>query len=132
MEIAQVEPFVGMSYSDQFDCADFAVFVARELFKKDVTLPGDRPRGEGCHAALADASKAYGVPTDTPQDGDIVLMYDIGDSEGSPSHVGIYIELKSLAFILHSGEKFGGSIMSRLDRLGRFGLHVEGYYKWLS
>jgi hypothetical protein len=133
MELSDIAPYIGMPYKvNSFDCADFALHVANHLFSKGVTLPAERPRGSGCEAHLADASKAYGVPTQDPVNGDIVLMYDLGDSIGSPSHVGVYIELGAIPHVLHSAAKFGGAVATRLSRLGRFGITIEGYYKWLS
>ena len=130
MEFRELQPYVGMRYTRDFDCADFAVHVARDLFGFKVTLPGDRPRGEGSEAVLGDASKAYGIPTTAPEDGDIVLMFDFGDTI-SPTHVGIYVTVGRTSYVLHSAVKLGGSVMTELRKLSQLGLTVEGFYKWI-
>lgn len=130
MDWQALQPYIGMRYDDTFDCADFTVHVARNLFGYDVTLPGDRPRGKGCEAVLAEASKAYGVKTGTPEDGDMVLMWDFGDTI-APTHVGLYISVGGIPYVLHSGKRFGGSVLTEQRKLARLGITVEGYYKWL-
>lgn len=131
MEFRDIHPYCGMPYRrDKFDCADFAVHVARDLFGYDVTLPGTRPRGKGCEAVLGEASRAYGTPTTDPEDGDLVLLYDFGDTV-SPTHVGIYIRIGRTSYLLHSAAKLGGSVMTELRKLPQLGLTVEGFYKWI-
>ena len=130
MHWRDLQPYIGLRYEADFDCADFAVHVARDLFGYQVSLPGARPRGKGCEAALADASKAYGTPTDQPQDGDIVLMRDFGDTI-APTHVGIYIRVGHTQYVLHSAEKLGGSVLTEFRKLRQLGLTIEGFYKWI-
>lgn len=119
-----------MPYTDAFDCADFALHLAREHFGKNVTLPGTRPRGTDAKHALADISKAFGVRTDTPADGDYVLMQNMGD--GTPTHCGVYLTLNGEPCVFHSAKRAGGSIIHRVRQLPRIGLKIEGFYKWLE
>lgn len=130
MEWQALQPYIGLRYEEDFDCADFVVHVARNLFGFDVTLPGDRPRGKGCEAVLAEASKAYATPTLEPDTGDLVLMWDFGDTI-APTHVGIYVSLGGIPYVLHSGRRLGGSVLTEKRKLARLGLTIEGYYKWL-
>lgn len=130
MDFYKAEAFCGMPYDrDTFDCADFVVHVARELFGYNVTLPASRPRGKGCERHLPDISKSYGVPTTNPEDGDIVLMYDFGDT--IPTHVGLFIRVGQISYVMHSAAKLGGSVMTELHNLARLGLTIEGFYKWI-
>src|SRR5690606_20081983 len=108
------------------DCADLVVMVQRELFGRDVTLPNGRPRGPRGQAALGDLSKPYGVPTDDPQDGDMVLMHD----RGRLGHVGVYFNLAHEGYVLHSNETNGCSVLHAIRDLPSFGARVEGYYAW--
>lgn len=129
MDWRELQPYIGLRYETDFDCADFAVHVARDLFGKRVTLPGDRPRGKGSEKTLGDASKAYGVPTETPEDGDIVLMCDFGHNDAS--HVGIFIRAGSAQYVLHSAERLGGSVLTEIRKLRQLGITLEGFYKWI-
>ena len=79
---------------------------------------------------LAEASKAYATPTLEPDTGDLVLMWDFGDTI-APTHVGIYVSLGGIPYVLHSGRRLGGSVLTEKRKLARLGLTIEGYYKWL-
>ncbi|QYW02491.1 minor tail protein [Stenotrophomonas phage Silvanus] len=118
-----------MPYSDDFDCADFAVHFVREFFGWPVRLPTERPRGDHCEEELADLSKPYGIRTDSPSDGDFVLMFDAGDT--IPTHGGVYVVVDGEPSIFHNAKKAGGSVLHPIRKLPRLGLRIEGYYKWV-
>lgn len=127
MRLADVERFTGVPYCEQtMDCADFVVLVQRELFGREVRLPNGRPRGARGQLALGELSKPYGVPTDTPADGDLVLMLE----HGRPAHVGLYFWLAHEAHVLHSCERIGESVIHRARDLPAFGAPISGYFKW--
>ena len=125
----EVRKYAGMTYSDDFDCADFVVYFVRDFFGKDVWLPGTRPRGDDADQHLSEMSKAFGERTDDPQDGDFVLMQNIGDT--TPTHGGVYLVLNGEPCVFHSTKKSGGSVIHRVRQLPRIGLKIEGIYKWL-
>jgi len=124
-----IRKYGGMPYSDDFDCADFALYFVRDFFGWPVALPTERPRGGECQEELADLSKPYGVRTDDPQDGDFVLMFDAGDT--IPTHGGVYLVVEGEPSIFHNAKKAGGSVLHPIRKLGRLGLRIEGYYKWV-
>jgi hypothetical protein len=127
MRLADVERYTEIPYcEDTFDCADFVQMVQRELFGRDVQLPNGRPRGVRGQLALGELSKAYGTRTDTPVDGDLVLMLE----GGRAGHVGIYFHLAHEGWVLHSCQKIGQSILHRVRDLPGFGCPIEGYYAW--
>lgn len=116
-------------WSESFDCADFALNFVRDFFGWPVRLPGRRPRGEGCEKELADLSKPYGTRTETPTDGDFVLMFDVGDT--MPTHGGVYLVVDGVPSIFHNAKKAGGSVIHPLRKLPKLGLRIEGFYKWV-
>ncbi|AZM72837.1 hypothetical protein C9397_14630 [Xanthomonas vasicola pv. vasculorum] len=127
MRLADVERFVGIPYDAQScDCADLVVLVQRELFGREVLLPNGRPRGVRGQVALGELSKAYGIRTVTPRDGDLVVMYE----GGRPAHVGVYFWLAHEGHCLHSNEKNGCSVIHKVRQLAEFGAPVEGIYAW--
>lgn len=129
MRLSDVERYTLIPYDEQkFDCADLVVLVQRELFGRDVQMPGRRPRGAEGQAALGELSRQYGRRTATPQDGDLVLMIDHGQKR--PGHAGVYFWLGHEAWVLHANEKTGCSILHRARELPDFGLRIEGYYAW--
>ena len=130
MRLADVERFTLIPYDDQsFDCADLVALVQREMFGRDVQMPGRRPRGVVGQAALGELSQPYGQRTATPQDGDLVLMIEHGQKR--PGHAGVYFWLSHEAWILHANEKTGCSILHRARELPDFGLRIEGTYRWV-
>lgn len=125
----QIAPFEGMPYSDDFDCADFVVHVQKELFGREVHLPGARPRGKYAGEHLHTASQAYAYPTDTPVEGDLALMFDTGDAD-IPTHAGVYVMLGGEPHVLHNAYRSGGSATHPVRALQKLGITIEGYYKW--
>lgn len=119
------EQFVGMEYDAQrFDCADFVMHVQRALFGRDVMLNGRRPRGARGVAELGALSRQYGVPTDAPEDGDMVLMRN----GAGGWHVGVYFLILAEGYVLHCPAEGAGS---RLELIRNLPMIVEGYYRWI-
>lgn len=107
-----------------FDCADFVVLVERELFGREVALPNGRPRGGKGVLALGDLSQSYARPTDSPKDGDLVLMRD-----GPGWHAGVYVHLAHEPHVLHCRAEGGGHSIAQ--RLREVPLRIEGIYAWI-
>lgn len=121
------EQYVGIPYDEnEFDCADLVVQVQRELFGRDVRLPNGRPRGVRGQLALGDLSKSYGTRTETPVDGDLVLMLH----KGAAGHAGVYFRIGGEPWVLHANETNGMAVLHRLRELPLWGAQVEGVYRW--
>ena len=129
MRTAEVERFTLIPYDeDTFDCADLVIRVQREMFGRDVLVPGHRPRGARGQLTLGELSATYANPVDTPECGDLVLMADFGHSK--PSHAGVFFFLAHEPWVLHTNAKTGCSVLHRIREIGDYGLKVEGYYRW--
>jgi hypothetical protein len=115
------------------DCADLALLVQRELFGRDVMLAGKRPRpltSTEQDAAIADYCGQLAEPVESPCDGDIVLMREIGQSMAG--HIGTYFFLSHAPHVLHTAAWMqGGSSLHRLQDIKSYGLTVTGYYRWI-
>ncbi|MFC4729082.1 peptidoglycan endopeptidase [Coralloluteibacterium thermophilus] len=128
MHLSDVERYVGIPYDkDAADCADLVVLVQRELFGREVRLPQARSRGARGSAQLARVHTEYARRTDTPTDGDLVLMYE----DGRLGHAGVYFWLAHEGWVLHSNERSGCSVLHRVRELADFGAPVEGIYAWV-
>jgi len=68
------------------------------------------------------------TPTDSPHDGDLVLMTETPHKR--PGHAGVFFYLAHEGWVLHSNEKSGCSVLHRVRDLPAFGLRIEGYYAW--
>lgn len=127
MRLADLTPYQGVAYcQDSMDCADFVAFVQRELFGRAVVLPNGRPRGARGQLALGELSKSYAARTEQPEEGDLVLMYE----HGRAGHAGVYFWIAHEAWVLHSCERIGESILHRVRDLPDFGAPIEGFYRW--
>jgi cell wall-associated NlpC family hydrolase len=75
---------------------------------------------------LEDLARQATIKTNTPSDGDVVLMY----CRGRASHVGVYCIIDKEQYVLHAMENAKMVVRHRIRDLDKFWLSVEGYYKW--
>lgn len=129
MKRAQIAPYEGLPYNDDFDCADFVVHVEKGLFNREVHVPGARPRGKYASEHLHDSAQQYAFPTESPEEGDLVLMFDLNDTK-VPTHAGVYVMLGGEPHVMHNALRTGGSVTHPLRHLPKLGITIEGYYKW--
>lgn len=107
-----------------FDCADLLVLVQSKFFGRLLDLPENRTVAR---RALLDLLHKHVVPTNTPQDGDLVLMREFGRYK--PDHVGTWFDLNGLPCVLHTTERTG-TALTKIRSLNDFGLSLEGTYTW--
>ena len=130
MQLADIERFTLIPYDEvEFDCADLVVLVQRDLFGRKVVMPGHRPRGAEGQATIGELSRPYARRTETPQDGDLVLMVEHGHKR--PGHAGVFFFMAHEPWVLHANEKTGCSILHRVRDLPDYGLRIEGTYAWV-
>lgn len=131
--MAALTPYLGLPYCARtHDCADLVMQVMLGLFGRCVVLPQDRPRPLGAHRQQRELGRVVSTQTqriDTPRNGDLVLMIELGATR--PSHAGVYFFLGHEHRVLHNSEGLGSSRLHRIAELPRLGLNVEGYYRWI-
>ncbi|WP_417283854.1 hypothetical protein [Comamonas sp.] len=132
LDALQLDRFVGIPYCPRhMDCADLALLVQRDLFGRQVVLAGKRARPldlDAQAAAIAGYCSELGRPVTQPQDGDAVLMRDIGADHAG--HIGTYVFTNYAPHVLHTSHKLGASVLHRVQDLPGYGLAVEGYFRW--
>ena len=124
------DKYVGQEYCIMTnDCGTFAVRVARDEFGKKVALPTHVPRSvrEQQARILLEIGKDYGTPTDSPVEGDIVLMM----TRNKFPHVGLYSLINGEPWVIHSLVATG-VCAHRLRDLGNHNLAFHSYYSWLE
>lgn len=138
------DAYVGRPYVEgEFDCAELARTVNREVFGRAIRLPAERwhagkagaARLMAMRAQIEDGKADYGVPTDAPQDGDAVLLY----SRARLAHIGLYCLIPQglpsvvggAAWVLHAADDARQAVRTRLRELERLGYRLEGYYTWI-
>lgn len=108
------------------DCAEVAAKVQREVFGNDVVVPSERRASVfGLSAQIAALKDDYGVRTETPQDGDAVLLLHC-----RRYHIGVYCVIDGVPHVLHALKSWGSTVRTRISRLATLGYTIEGYYKW--
>lgn len=101
----------------------------REVFGLPVPEGADIERAQSAYGRfqqMSEGVETYAVPTESPQDGDVVLM----QCRGRPSHVGVFCRVDGEAHTLHAMKNAGMAVLHRVRDLPRVNLHVEGYYSW--
>lgn len=122
------DTYVGRQYiSGEFDCADLAAAVRREVFAQDIQLPTERRPGPfGRNAQIADLQADYADCTEQPADGDAVLL----NVRGRLQHIGVYCLIDGEPWVLHNAMDARQVVRQRLRDLTMYGYRVGGYYKW--
>jgi hypothetical protein len=119
--------YVGKPYAEA-DCAELAVEVQHVEFGRCIGLPCERFGGP---FALSDQISRhqgdYAERTESPQDGDAVLMR----ARGRLNHIGIYCDIGGQPWVLHAMRNAGQTCLHPLADLEKLNLQVEGFYRWL-
>jgi hypothetical protein len=122
--------YIGQPYElGSADCARLLSQVRKEVFCLPVPdeVEVDRLNSRlGRVGQMNDLVAAYGDLTDSPSEGDAVLMI----CAGRPSHIGVYCEVNNEKCVLHAMENAGMVVLHKIRELDKFFLKVEGYYKW--
>ena len=131
MTLAIAQKFVGMPYVvGEFDCADLAVRVQREVFGKDIALPASHRLGARGHYVQINSLKddvADRIPE--PENGCAVLMTQY-TGKAVLWHVGTAFIDGQDVWVLHNSALQKGAALQRLDAMRRSGFRVEGWYRW--
>lgn len=124
------EQYIGQQYeAGSADCARLLAQVRREVFSLPVPSDIDVERAAsrlGRQSQMTDLVDEYGVKTESPQEGDAVLML----CRGRPSHIGVYAMVGHEPCVLHAMQNAGHVVLHRIRDLHRVFLTVEGYYAW--
>lgn len=129
----KLQTFVGREYQlGQFDCADLAALVQREVFGREIGLPEHRHRPMGAAAQRREINSlrdGLAMRVDVPFTGCGALLYEPGIF--APIwHIGTVALHYGETWVLHASEKLGSAHLHRLKDLQRWGMHLEGYYAW--
>jgi hypothetical protein len=126
--------YVGMPYVEgEFDCADLAQLVQREVFGRVIALAPDRRRPLGTagqRAMILSMRDELATPVAVPFTGCGALFTEQNAKGGQEYHIGTVCLYGGQTWILHNSWALGGVQMTELHRLQRWGMKLEGYYAW--
>lgn len=129
----QAEALVGLPYIDgEFDCGHLMVRAARELFGREVVLPLNGPhplQPRDQVAAIAACRRELAHRVCEVQPGDLALMLEPTDDGGQQWHLGTVVDVQPEVWLLHT-RAGGASCLHRLADVQRWGLVLEGFYRW--
>lgn len=123
------DQFLGEPYvKGENDCAAVAVRAVRAATGREIVLPTERAAGwRGYSAQIQAGRDAVATPVESPGDGDGVLMV----GRARLNHIGVLCVIGGEHWVLHAMEAAGEVVRHRVRELERFGLAVEGYYRWI-
>ena len=122
--------YIGQPYEiNTADCARLLSKVRKIEFNLPVPADIELERANsrlGRVSQIGDLVSEYGVKTESPKEGDAVLMLH----RGRPSHIGVYCIVDGEECVLHAMESVKMVVRHKLSDLHKAWLTVEGYYSW--
>lgn len=129
--------YVGIKYVDkEFDCAELASQVMREVYGKEINLPSGRMAGAYGRARMIAEHRdeiARAIHESEAHEGDALLI----GASGYDQHIGIVCDIAGERWILHNisseknGRQLGQVIRTRLRELTLLGYKNCGFYRWI-
>lgn len=120
--------YISIPYK-KMHCSAFVQYVLKDYFNIEFTFP----QSEGQIFNQSEQIKksiplfsSYPNITDEPVDGDLVLMHGLR----LMCHVGLYVEIKNVPYVLHSEASIGSACLHKMSELRQYGYSVEGVYRW--
>lgn len=120
--------YISIPYK-KMHCSAFAEYVLKDKFNIDFKFP----QSEGTIFNQSEQIKKhipefsyYPEKTDSPKDGDLVLMH----GKRLMCHVGLYVEIKGIGYVLHSESSIGCACLHKINQIKLYGYSVEGIYRW--
>lgn len=124
------EKYVGMEYvHNEFDCVHLLQLVQQNEFDRTVDIPVERDDTVFAMSNQIDFHKAEYAETvsqSESKDGDIVLM----KAKGRLNHTGILFIKNGTHYVLHNLRNVGSVAVHKIRELEKWGLIVEGIYRF--
>ena len=126
------QQWLGRSYvAEVFDCAELVRQVVEALRGIKVELPAERSWKKIDPRELVCLFSEIAEPTDTPRDGDVVLMSCRGVRRCVGSHVGVYAKVSGDHWVLHNLTETG-VIFHSTSQLPLRMMVLRGFYAWVT
>ena len=122
------QQYVGLPYVvGACDCASLTERVQQEQFGRELSLPSARAKNHrGWSKQINHHRDNFVQPTDTPAEGDLVLMA----GRGYLNHIGTLVIIEAERHVLHAMYAAKQVCLHKLARLEDVGLKLEGIYTW--
>ena len=121
------EKFLKIEYKDM-NCSKFVEHVLRNQFGINYSFPQSEGSLFNQSQQIRDAMPSFCTKTDSPKEGDMILMH----GRRRMCHVGIYVRIGITDYVLHTESSIKTAALHPLKNLLFFGYTVEGFYTWLK
>lgn len=120
------EKYLQVQYKDM-NCSKFVEHILRDHFKIDFNFPQSEGYLFRQSEQIRESIPLFASRTETPKDGDLVLMH----GKRRMCHVGMFVKIGIKDFVLHTEVRLKTAALHPLNALFQYGYTVEGYYTWL-
>lgn len=123
----RLQDYVGREYRvGLYDCAHLVRDVQKDLFGREIALPGHHPMGAAGQRRVINAMRdELASRIDVPFPGCAAIL-----TEGDHIHIGTVALRHGEPWILHCSHKLGSAHLHRLSDLERWGMSLQGYFAW--
>lgn len=108
------------------NCAEFVEFVLKKEFGKSYSFPQSKKSIFLDSDQIKSQLNNYVRKTNSPKDGDLVLMH----GKRLMCHIGIYVRIGWTEYVLHTEGSIKNSSLHRIGDIINYGYTLEGFYKW--
>lgn len=119
--------YMDMEYKNM-NCSKFVEHVLRDHFKRDYSFPQSQGSLFNQSLQIKESVPTFAERTDSPQDGDLVVMH----GKRRLCHVGLYLKIGREEFVFHTESSMKTAALHRFRDLSLYGYSIEGIYSWLK
>ena len=115
--------------SGRYECVDLVNEVLEREFGRSPNLPriaGARARDR----AVAALTAQFAARTESPVEGDGVLLRALGRRQGVGHHIGVWIWRSGTPYVLHCAPALG-TVLHPVRSLAGRGYELRGIYRWI-
>lgn len=120
------EDFLKIEYKNK-NCSEFVAYVLYKKFGLITEFPKANGNVFEQSNLIRSSIPKFCEETSNPEDGALVLM----SGNRRLSHVGVYVQIKGIGYVLHTESTMTTAALQRLSDLSISGYTVEGFYRWL-
>lgn len=121
------EKYIGIPYK-KANCADLALMIQKEEFGKEYAeyIAPENVNPFSFSLAIKRNLPDYMENILLPKHGCAVLLI----CRGRLSHIGTYLRINEMDYVLHTSESFKASLLTAMKDLKKYGIEIQGFYQW--
>lgn len=116
-----------LKLTSKMDCSELVEYVLRDHFNVNYAFPKGTGSVGSRSKLIRDTMPLYTKKTDTPKEGDLVLM----NGNRLLCHVGMLIKVNNQDYVLHTDARMKTVAVHKIKELASIGYTLGGFYEWL-